>query len=138
MVAGLEMEEITTVITGAVVASVVATIAYLLRKIDAKIEANTQDIIAIRLQTAGFAAEMVNGAMQVFNNICKERQGACSQLHGSRFRTLEDGDRQNCQKIANLELDRKEAWKEQKRWNERIEEVVYNHNDRNEKGKGKN
>ena len=134
MVAGIETEEMTTVVISLVAASVVAIIAYFLRKIDAKIEANTQDIIAIRVQTASFASEMGNGAIQAFNAVCKERQGSCSLLHGSRFQALEEGDRQNCQKITHLQADRKEAWKEQRRWNEKIEEVVYNHNNRKEKG----
>lgn len=101
----------------------------LLNKIEEKVDTFTNDINQVRVQIAGLSGEFSKSAIEVFDKICKERQVSCGRFHETRFRTLEDGDKHNCQKIEHLEDERKEAWTQQRRWNERIEKRIFGNGD---------
>jgi hypothetical protein len=100
-------------------------LGYFLRKIDAKVDSSAKDINMIRLQMAGLSAEFQKNITDTFNEVCKERQNSCVVSQNFRFKSLEESDKHNCQKIDHLEKQRKEAWEEQKKWNDRVERKLF-------------
>jgi hypothetical protein len=105
--------------------TLIAIIVYFLRKIDSKIDSNAKDVNAIRVQIAALSGELSTTAVQIFNQICKERQSGCWLVHETRFKALEESDKHTCQKVSHLEAERKDSWREQKSWNERIEKKIF-------------
>ena len=111
----------------------VAVVIYFAKKLDNKIDSHT-DLISevkteLRIQLATNRDDIKADITEAFNDVCGERQGACSRLQQAKLETLQATHSAICAKIARLDEDRREAWTQQRRWNDKIETTIYS--DRN-------
>jgi hypothetical protein len=116
-----------TALFGLVVAAMtgmVGIVGYFLKKIHTRVETTSDEITKIHIKVASLSEEFRKSIIGTFNEICTERQGSCYKVHEARFKALEASDLLNCSKITHLEMERKDAWKDQRRWNEKIDTAI--------------
>lgn len=121
-------------------ALLIAVIGYFLKKILTKIDDHSSIINTLQnnltLQLADARIKFREDVITIFNSTCSERQGSCSQLQDSKLHAIQVAQQAMCSKLAKLDETRKEQWNkledarkdqwgQQRRWNERIEGVVY-------------
>ena len=117
----------------AVAASIIGVLmfilGYFIRKVDKKIETHSDMITAIKgdltLQLVTMRGNIKEDIVEAFNDTCTERQGSCSRLQQAKLDTLTATHTAICAKLARLDTERREAWGEQRRWNDKIETTIY-------------
>jgi cell division protein FtsB len=107
----------------------VAIVVYFAKKLDTKIDGHSNLIAEVKtelkVQLATNREDIKEDIIEVFNNVCGERQGACAKLQQAKLETLQATNAAICAKIARLDEDRREAWMQQRRWNDKIETTIY-------------
>jgi hypothetical protein len=105
----------------------ILSIGYFTRKVLSKIDSNASLLSDIKfdfaLQLANSRIEFREDMVKIFNNSCAERQ--CSKLQQAKLDTLTATHTAICAKLNRLDVERKEAWAEQRRWNDKLETIVY-------------
>lgn len=118
--------------TLAVISLCGVVLGYFLRKVLSSIDSHAEMINALKMdlavQLANSRADLKEDIASVFNDTCSERQGSCSRLQQAKLDTLQATHQAICAKIGRIDLERKEAWAEQRRWNDKLEEKVYRRN----------
>lgn len=113
---------------GAIVA-LMGIIGYFIRKVLTRIDIHADTITAIKLelvtQLANIRMNLREDMAAVFNDTCAERQGSCARLQQAKLDTLTATHTAICAKLGRLDVERKEAWSEQRRWNDKLENAVY-------------
>ena len=112
-----------------VIAALIAIIGYFIKKVLSKIDTHAETINAIKLD---LAVQLANARMNfkedmtaVFNDTCSERQGSCSRLQQAKLDTLTATHAAICAKLGRLDIERRESWTDQRRWNDKIETTIY-------------
>jgi hypothetical protein len=112
-----------------IIAALMTIITYFIRKVLSKIDTHTETINAIKLelgvQLASARMNFREDMTAVFNDTCSERQGSCSRLQQAKLDTLTATHTAICAKLGRLDTERKEVWAEQRRWNDKLETIVY-------------
>lgn len=110
-------------------------LGYFIKKVLSRIDTHADMINALKLdlaiQLANARANLKEDMAAVFNDTCSERQGSCSRLQQAKLDTLQATHTAICAKLGRLDVERKEAWAEQRRWNDKLETVVYRMNGKN-------
>jgi len=111
------------------IAALLGVIAYFIRKVLSKIDSHAETINAIKLdlgvQLANSRLLFREDMTSIFNDTCSERQGSCARLQQAKLDTLTATHTAICAKLGRLDVERKEAWSEQRRWNDKLEDMVY-------------
>lgn len=113
----------------------VLIVGYFLRKVDVKVDRTSAAVSALGADIQVFKVEVKNQISEVredikedmvtvFNTTCHERQGACSILQETKMKAAEARASHICAKIARLEAERKDDWRLQRGWNERVEDKL--------------
>lgn len=113
----------------------VAVIAYFMRKVDAKVDANAENLAGLRDdfnelkadikdQIASTREDIKEDMIEVFNGVCHERQNSCSRLQDVKIKALEAKDDLICSKLSQIKSEIKEDWIEQKHWNNKFEDKI--------------
>jgi hypothetical protein len=115
--------------TAGIIGALVTIVVYFLRKVAGKIDVHS-DLIGslsteLKLQLSDMRANLKGDITGAFNEICSERQGSCSKLQQAKLDTLTATHTAICAKLARLDQERREAWNEQRRWNDKIETTIY-------------
>ncbi len=97
--------------TANAVASMSASVADQIDKLEAKLEQETKNT---RKET-----------IQVFQDICHERQGACGRLRDAMLLSVENKAKAACLKIEKVAEDRERRWDRQEQINDQIKRVLY-------------
>jgi hypothetical protein len=104
-------------------------LGYFIKKVLTKIDTHTEMISELKLdlttQLSDARINLRKDMTVIFNDTCTERQGSCSRLQQSKLDTLQATHAAICAKLGRLDVERKEAWAEQRRWNDKFETVVY-------------
>jgi hypothetical protein len=104
-------------------------LGYFIRKVLNKIDTHTEMISELKLdlttQLSDARINLRKDMTVIFNDTCTERQGSCSRLQQAKLDTLQATHAAICAKLGRLDVERKEAWAEQRRWNDKLETVVY-------------
>lgn len=95
-------------------ATMCTILGYFLKKTDKKI-----DDMAEKLD------QLEDKVVEKMSNICEERQEACSALQEEKVCGVRRTQSDFCSKLSRLEEQRKEDWRDQKQWNTRIEERLF-------------
>ena len=114
---------------GAILATVTA---YFLRKVHSRVEDNAEkigelktDFKTLRVELRGDVIQMRDDIkediIEIFNDVCHERQAGCAARQDLKMIGVETRERAICIKLDKLEEARREAWREQKQWNEKVE-----------------
>lgn len=103
-------------------------IGYFLRKVDVKVDNTSSSVnglaTEIKLFKAEIRSDIKEDMINVFNATCHERQVACATLQETKIKTGEARDSHICAKIAKLEAERKDDWRVQRSWNDKIEDKL--------------
>lgn len=115
--------------TAGVVILLISVVVYFLKKVDSKID-NHASLIStmqaeLKVQLATMRADLKEDIVEAFNGICTERQGACARLQQAKLDTIQATHTAICAKLARLDQERREAWNEQRRWNDKVETTIY-------------
>jgi hypothetical protein len=114
--------------------ALVAILAYFIRRVLNSIDSHTSMINSIRLdlvtQLSNAMSKLREDMTAVFNDTCSERQGSCSRLQQAKLDILQATHTAICAKLGRLDVERKEVWAEQRRWNDKVETIVYKANDK--------
>jgi hypothetical protein len=104
-------------------------IGYFIKKVLTRIDLHTDIINSVKLD---LATQLVNIRLNlredmtiIFNNTCEERQGSCARLQQAKLDTLTSTHSAICAKLGRLDTERRDAWSEQRRWNDKIETTIY-------------
>jgi hypothetical protein len=112
-----------------IIAALMTIITYFIRKVLSKIDTHTETINAIKLelvtQLSDIRVKFREDMTVIFNNTCEERQGSCARLQQAKLDTLTSTHVAICAKLGRLDTERREAWSEQRRWNDKIETNIY-------------
>jgi hypothetical protein len=104
-------------------------LGYFIRKVLNKIDIHTDIISELKLdlttQLSDARVNLRKDMSDIFNGTCTERQGSCSRLQQAKLDTFQATHAAICAKLGRLDVERKEAWAEQRRWNDKLETVVY-------------
>lgn len=100
-------------------------LVYFIKKVDSKVDTISSIKSDIVIQLQNIRVEIRNDLTQAFNSICAERQGSCAKLQDQKLQSIIGANQAICNKIAKLDLERKEDWQEQHKWNQKIENIVY-------------
>jgi hypothetical protein len=104
-------------------------LGYFIKKVLTKIDTHTEMISELKLdlttQLSDARINLRKDMTVIFNDTCTERQGSCSRLQQAKLDTLQATHAAICAKLGRLDVERKEAWAEQRRWNDKFETVVY-------------
>jgi hypothetical protein len=107
------------------IAFLVAVLGYFIRQVLSKIDEHALTITALKLdlvtQLSGMRINFKEDITVLFNDTCSERQGACSRLQQAKLDTMQATHQAICAKLSRLDSERKEAWSEQRRWNDKYE-----------------
>lgn len=107
-------------------------LGYFIKKVLARIDDHATMMVDLKLdlttQLANARLNFREDIVTIFNNTCAERQGSCAQLQQSKLETLQATHTAICAKLGRLDVERKEAWAEQRRWNDKLETIVYRRN----------
>lgn len=127
-------------VTAGLMGVLIAVIGYFLKKILTKIDDHHTIISALQsnltIQLADARIKFREDVITIFNSTCSERQGSCSALQDAKLNSIQVAQQAMCSKLAKLDETRKDQWSrleearkdqwgQQRRWNERIEGVVY-------------
>jgi hypothetical protein len=88
-----------------------AVLGYFLKKVDKRIDDTARTVEGIE-----------DRIVARFNVVCEERQEACSALQGERLGHVKHTQSSFCGKLDKLEEQRREDWRHQRAWNEKIED----------------
>jgi hypothetical protein len=104
-------------------------LGYFIKKVLTKIDTHTEMISELKLdlttQLSDARINLRKDMTVIFNDTCTERQCSCSRLQQAKLDTLQATHAAICAKLGRLDVERKEAWAEQRRWNDKFETVVY-------------
>jgi hypothetical protein len=113
---------------GAIV-TLAGILSYFIKKVLTSIDNHASMITELKLnlttQLADVRVDFRNDIISVFNDTCEERQGSCARLQQAKLDTLQATHTAICAKLGRLDVERKEAWSEQRRWNDKLEDKVY-------------
>jgi hypothetical protein len=104
-------------------------LGYFIKKVLSKIDVHADLISALKLdlttQLSNARVNLREDIVSIFNDTCTERQGSCARLQQAKLDTLQATHAAICAKLGRIDVERKESWAEQRRWNDKIETVVY-------------
>ena len=114
----------------------IGVVAYFLKKLVSKIDNNSDNMASFRqkmIEDIGCLKDGVNQTLLInkkeivamFHDICHERQGTCSGLVEARLDNLKSHYLKVCHRIDEITLERKDAWKEQRKTNSNLYETLY-------------
>lgn len=121
---------------GAGIVGLIGVVGYFLRQKDKKIESITGALeklgidfdarldkleIKLEAETKSTKAEMI----QVFQDICHERQGACGKLRDAMLQGVDQRAAAACNKISKVMEDRDRKWEKQEEFNDKVKRVLY-------------
>ena len=124
------------IIVGGSGISLLAAVTYFLKKTHDKIEGtaiavttlgrNVEEQIdklesKMETETKNTQKEII----QVFQDICHERQGACTRLRDALLLSVENRAKAACIKIEKVAEDRERRWEKQEIINDKIKRVLY-------------
>lgn len=66
-----------------------------------------------------------NEITQIFQDICHERQGACSRLQEANLKAVEMTAKTACGKVERVMEDRDRRWDKQEQFNDNVKRVLY-------------
>ena len=104
-------------------------VGYFLRKTHEKIDKTATAIEALSEQIRKDSKTSRDEIIQTFQDICHERQGACSKLQKSELNTIAHKTQSNCNAITRLQEDREKRWEKQENINDNIKRVLYSTKD---------
>lgn len=114
---------------GGIVVLLIAIVVYFLKKVDNKIDNHASLIntmqAELKIQLATMRADLKEDIVEAFNDTCTERQGSCARLQQAKLDTIQATHTAICAKLARLDQERREAWSEQRRWNDKVETTIY-------------
>jgi hypothetical protein len=112
----------------ALIVFLVAILGYFIKQVLSKIDEHALTISALKLelvtQLSSMRVNFKEDITVLFNDTCSERQGACSRLQQAKLDTMQATHQAICAKLSRLDSERKEAWGEQRRWNDKYEVEV--------------
>lgn len=128
------------VIVGGGGVTLLGAVTYFLKKTHDKIDSTAAAVSAMNTSVADqidrlenkLEAETKNTQkeiIQVFQDICHERQGACGRLRDAMLRSVEAKAQAACHKIEKVVVDRDRRWDRQESINDQIKRVLYSTKD---------
>ena len=115
--------------TAGIITLLLAALIYFVKKIDRKIDTHSDLITEVKselaLQLATQRSDIKDDVIAAFNDTCGERQGSCARLQQAKLETIQATHAAICAKIARLDEERREAWSQQRRWNDKVETTIY-------------
>ena len=116
-------------VTATILGLLLGVVIYFARKLDKKIDDHSTLIVEVKtelaVQLATQRSDLKEDIIEIFNDTCVERQGACARLQQAKLETIQATHQAICAKLARIDEERREAWGHQRRWNDKIETTVY-------------
>lgn len=107
------------VIAGTGFASVVAVVGYFLKKQNDKIDSVDVKLATITRDLKEEMKVTKKDMVDLFQDVCHERQGACSKLVDTKLENIKTVGTAICSKIEGIKADRFERWRKQELINDK-------------------
>jgi predicted negative regulator of RcsB-dependent stress response len=113
------------VIFGASGLGLLGTVSYFLKKTHEKIDDTARAVDRVADQLRKDHKETRDEIIETFQSICRERQGACSNLQAAKLQAVESTSKHACEKVLRMSEDRERKWEKQEIFNDRITRILY-------------
>jgi len=128
------------VIIGGGGVTLLGVVTFFLKKTHDKIESTAaavnsmnksvaRQIDALELKLESETKNSRKEIIEVFQDVCHERQGACTRLRDALLLSVENKAKAACSKIEKVVLDRDKKWEKQELINDQIKRVLYSTKD---------
>jgi hypothetical protein len=119
------------IIAGAGMTVALGVVGYFLKKTHDKIEGTSTAITALSKEM-GMQVDLLkekiaketktsrDEIVEIFQDICHERQGACARLQEAKLVAVENASKATCAKLQALASDRERRWEKQGEVNDRF------------------